>query len=883
MFKRAISFLRSAARRSRFERDLEAELSDHMQAYAADLTARGVPRAEAELRARREFGNVPMLKEDCRESKGLAWTHGIASDVRFGLRMLRKNPGFALTAVLTLALCIGANTAIFSVVDAVLFRQLPYPQAERLAWVSTIERSPKGESGDTSLDGRTWEILRDHIRSLDAAVYSGSSKGVNLALPGTGALYVLQQRVSAGFFRVLGVQPMIGREIQREEDRVGGPAVAVLSYGMWKRSFASDPALVGGKIVLRGEPYTVVGIMPEGFDSTPPADVWTPLRPSTTGEGSGDNYGALARVRPGFTWQQADAELDSVATLLLGPANHPPGVSLRLHLVTIQRARGDEIRTPLLILWAAAGLVLLIGCVNIAGLMLARGGARGHEIATRLALGSARARILRQLLTESLLIAVAGGLSGLALGYFALEAIKQIAVRPLGLTQPISIDLRVLATTLATALLTSVLFALFPALSLTRMDIRTVLAGSGRGASSRAGWSRRGLIVCEVALGTVLLVGAGLLLRTLLHLTSLNPGYDGRGVLTANLSLQDARYETAAAVNHLFDASLLSIRRFPGVEAAGIALTLPYERALNDGVRVLDGPQPMERNQTNSVTYVTPGYFETLRFHLLRGRFFEEQDGAEGHPVAVVNQSFAQHYFHDSDPIGKHLGKNREIVGVVADIQQRWSFGAPCAVCPSPGVYLPAAQLDGGFFKMVHTWFSPSWVVRASGRPAAIAEALQRSVAFVDAQLPFAEFRRMDEVRSAAFSIQRMDAVLVAALGGLALLLAAVGIYGLISHSVTERTREFGIRLALGSTWWQAVWVAARPGIVLAALGIALGGALSFSASGSLRAVVSGIEPNDALSFAAAGGTLFLVAALASFLPSLRIARVNPSSTLRQE
>jgi predicted permease len=874
------SFLRSAFGRSRFETDLDSEVHDHMRAYADDLMSRGVPRSEAEARARQEFGNVSMVKEDCRESNGLSWLDHLAGDLRFGLRMLRKNPAFALTAILTLALCIGANTAIFSVVDAVLFRQVPYPQPDKLAWISRLEHSPRGESEETSVDGETWQILHGQLRSMDVAVFSGGSKGVNLALPGAGARYVLQQSVSAGFFRVLGVPPMIGREIQPEEDHTGGPPVAVLSYALWKSS--GSPAQ-GGKIVLRGEPYTVIGVMPEDFRSTPPADVWTPLQPSTKGEGSGDNYGVLARIRAGYTWKLGNAELSSMMTPLLERAARNPGTFQRFHLISLQRAQGDEIRTPLLLLWAAAGMVLLIGCVNVAGLLLARGGSRRHEIATRLALGSARSRILRQLLTESLLIAIAGGVSGLALGYGALEALKEIAVRPLGLTQPISIDLRVLTITLAMALLTSVLFGLFPALNLTRMDIRTVLAGSGRTASSRSGWSRKGLIVCEVALGMVLLVGAGLLLRTLSHLTRLNPGYDGQNVLTASLSMQDARYESATAINHLFDASLQSIRQYPGVEAAGIALSLPYERALNDGVRVLDGPVPMDRNEISNLTYVTPGYFDALHFRLLRGRFLNEGDGAGNQPVAVVNQAFVRRFFRGGDPIGKHLGDKREIVGVVADVQQRSGFDGSGAITPSRGVYIPAAQLPDGFFKMAHTWFSPSWVVRASGSDAAIAEALRHSVASVDAQLPFAEFRRMDDIRLAAFSVQRMDAVLIAALGGLALLLAAVGIYGLISHSVTERTREFGIRLALGASSRSAVLMAARPGIVLTALGIAVGWALSLGASKSLSAVISGVAPNDTLSFVAAAGVLLIVAALASFLPSIRIARVNPGSTLRQD
>ena len=444
-----------------------------------------MPQAEAEIRARQEFGNVPMLEEDCRESKGLAWPDGVASDARFGFRMLRKNPAFALTAILTLGLCIGANTAIFSVVDAVLFKQAPYPSRTSLGgslgWSTT-----RGENRKK----HRWMERRGRSSTarcgqLDVAVFSGGSKGVNLALPGAGARYVLQQRVSAGFFRVLGVAPMIGREIQPRRGSHRRPRPWQCCRGM---RFGNRPALPPrkAKSCREGEPYTVVGVMPEGFRS--PClrrTLWTPLRPLDRRAKAAENgYGMLARIRSGYTWKQANAELSSTVTPLLDKAARNPGTSQRLHLISLQRAQGDEIRTPLLLLWAAAGMVLLIGCVNVAGLLLARGGSRRHEIATRLALGSARSRILRQLLTESLLIAIAGGVSGLALGYGALEALKQIAVHPLGANaagfdRPSS----AYAITLAMALLTSILFGLFPALSLTRMDIRTVPASLSSGAS----------------------------------------------------------------------------------------------------------------------------------------------------------------------------------------------------------------------------------------------------------------------------------------------------------------------------------------------------------------------------------------------------------------
>ena len=879
MFKRIQPLLH----RKRFESDLDAELRDHMQKYRDDLVSQGVPPQEADQRARREFGRVTAVKEEVRESSGLAWADTAARNFRYAFRVLRKNPAFSLTVIVTLALCIGANTAIFSIVDAMLFRPLPYPEPERLARISVLVRHPQGEDEETSVDGRTWEYLRDRVHSLDMALHA-SPGPVNLVASGA-AQYVQQLRVSSGFFRVLGVKPFMGREIDPDEDRPGGDAVVVLSHRLWIAAFGSDPLIAGKKIVLRGEPFTVVGVMPEGFNSRPPADLWTPLRPSTTGEGAGSNYGLLTRVRPGYDIRQAEAELNLVESSPDAEPKRQPGAAVSLRLLSVQRATADDrqlpLGEPLLLLWAAVGVVLLIGCVNVAGLVLARGEARRHEIATRLALGGGRRGVLAQLLSESFLLAAAGGAGGLALGYGALLVLRTLAAQPLDLTQPINMDLRVLAVTAATALLTSVLSGLYPAWHTTRLDLREALATSGRAISARRSpWARRGLVVTEVALGMVLLVGFGLVLKTLVLLKGLSPGYDGHDVLTASLPLQDARYSTAASINHLYDAGLARIREYPGVEAAGVGLTLPYQRALNDGIRVIDGPRATPQNRSTNVTYVTPGYFEALRFRVVRGRLFTDADRAGSQPVAIITEAFARRFLKDDDPLGRHLGRNREIVGVVGDVQQ---VGFSDPVAPFPNLYLPAAQIDDGYFQLVHTWFAPSWVVRGSGPQSAIAAAMRTGVASVDPLLPFADFQTMDEIRNSAFGLQRLESVLLGALAGLALLLSAVGIFGLITQAVVERTREFGIRLALGASVGRTISVAARPGILLSAAGIAIGFVLARSAGKLFQALIYHVEPTDTTTFTIVAITLLSVATLASLLPSLRIARLDPATTLREE
>ena len=886
MLAQVRSWWRALTGQSRLAVEMAAEMDSHIERYAADLVARGVEPGEARRQARMEFGSAAAAAEECREAVGMRWPDEFARDLRYAVRVLRKSPTFTAAAVATLALCIGANTAIFSVVDAVLLRPLPYAHPEQLFSVARHFHGKGSDGYQMNLWGGAWEAVRDNAAYVDASVFSDGSMGVNFAAGGR-VEYVKQQRVSAGFFRVLGIAPLIGREFSANEDRQGGPAVAVLSYALWKRAFHADPSIVGRAVDLRGEPHTIVGVLPANFQSIVPADLWTPLRPSRSGEGGGSNYAIVTRLRSGTTWAQANGQIEAVGAPVLREYGQDPSTQ-RLRLVSFQRGLTEDVRQPLVILWAAVGLVLLIGCVNIAGLLLARAAGRTREMATRLALGSGRAALIRQMLAESVVLGLCGGAAGAALGWLGVRALKALMPLSLNVWQAVELDWRVLAATACASVAAGILFGLYPALVASRLQIRAALGEAGRGvAGGRNPWPRRLLVASEVALGVVLLVGAGLLIRTFAHLRGLNPGFDARNVITAELSLQDARYATNQSVNRLFDQSLARMRELPGVESAAVALSLPYERALNDGFRRLDGAHVDTESQITNMFYVTPEYFRVLRIPLLRGRVFTAADSSTAAPAAVVSEAFVKMYLRGDEAVGRHLDlggdDRREIVGVVGDVQQKsgWGDGSPLAAMPD--IYIPATQVDDKFIPMVHTWFSPSWIVRFSGSAEGVIAGMQQALESVDPRLPFAGFHSMEDVRYRSLAEERFQAVLLGALAGLALLLAAVGIYGLIASSVAERTRELGIRLALGATVAQAMRAVALPGLALALAGVAVGSVLAGFASRLLRHLVWGVGPGDPLTFVAVGIGLLGVAAAASFLPALRVTRLNPAETLRQE
>jgi predicted permease len=885
MWAQLRSWMKAALVRGRMEDDMAREMESHIAHRAQDLMSRGVPPAEAERRARVEFGGRETYKEECRQALGLRLLDELRRNTRFALRQLRKTPAFALTAVLTLALCIGANAVIFSLVDTLLLRPLPYPEPERLAQVVLHVRGQRGEGLMEAHNGAAFELLRDQAVVIQVAA-EGSGGGVSLAAGGR-VENVQQRRVSAGYFSVLGVAPLMGREFNTAEDQTGGAAVVVLSHALWKRVFQGDASALDKPVMLRGEPHTVIGVMPESFRPMGRADVWTPLRPSRTGEGGGSNYNVIARLRPGVTWAQALAGLEPLSQQAREAHQLSPQVTPRLGLRSLQEGASSGVRQILFILWAAVGTVLLIGCVNIAGLLLARAARRRREIGTRLALGGGRGALVRQLLTESVVLAAIGGALGVVLAYAGLQALAPYLEPGLGIDEPVQIDVRVLGASVALTLLTSLVFGLFPAWHASRADIRTVLIESGGHgvAGVRSHWPRRLLLAFEVALGVLLLNGAAQFTRTFLHLAGMSPGFDGKGVFTASLSLQDARYKESAPVNALFDESLRRIRALPGVTNAAVALTLPYQRALNMGFLVLDGPNASEQGETTNMTYVTPQYFETLRIPLLRGRLLGESDGATAPLVAVVNASFVQEFLKNQEPVGTRIrsgGRAIEIVGVVGDVLQRPGWGNYGPLEEIPGVFVPAAQATGGFFQLVHTWFRPHWMVRASGSPDGLVAGMQSALAGADPLLPFSGFRTMDEVRSFALAQYRFQALLVNGFGALGLLLSAIGIGGLTASSVAERWREMGVRIALGASLGRAIRTLAAPGIVLTLAGLAAGSALSYPALKAIQKLVWGIQPADPLNFMVAGAVLLAAALAASFLPAVRLRRLNVADTLRE-
>ncbi len=810
----------------------------------------------------------------------------LPNNIRYAFRQLRKSPAFTLTVLATLALCIGANTAIYSVVDTLFFRPLPYHDPARLVMITTTFRKAGMSQTDTSQDGHTWELIRDHASFLDSAVY-GSTTGVNLFAAGR-VEFVQQQKVSANYFKVLGVPLFIGREFSQHEDIPGGPTLTILSYGVWHGIFNADPAILGRTVNLRGAPYTVVGIMPPSFQTGQRVDLWTPLQPSQSGEGGGDNYGIIGRLRPGVTFAQADAQLNSLNSSKAAEARQY-GYSVEQQALPLQAGFTTDIKLRITLMWAAVGLVLIIGCVNIAGILLSRSGARSQEIATRMALGASRGRIIWQLLTESVLLAIGGGVFGIAVGQLALRGLLLLNPDEFQIWSPIQLDLRVMGVMLLASLFISILFGLFPAFEATAVNLRSALAEGGRGsAGTRRQWKRQSLVFLEVALGVTLVCGAGLLIRTFTKLTHVNPGFNPSHIVTASVSLQDARYTTAAAGTRLFRESLDRMRQIPGVESAAVALTPPYARPLNLGIkRVAGQPVTLAQNITD-FSYVTPGFFETLQIPLLRGRVFTTRDNAAGAKVMVINQAFVQRYFGKTpDPIGSSVesgGAIYQVIGVVESVQQKNGWGSDWGPIDAfAQAYVPSSQVPDDLFVLTSTWFSPTWIVRTRGDVRGLPDAMQRALKAVDPQLPFSSFKNMSEIRGASLHEQRYQATLFSALAGLAILLAALGVYGLIAQSVAQRTREMGIRLALGATVPGLIRTAATPGIVLSVAGIACGLLLSLFATRLLKSLLWNVSATDPTTFAAVAIVLVVVAALSSVVPALRLTRLDPAQTLRNE
>ncbi len=804
--------------------------------------------------------------------------------LKSAVRQLRRGPAFAGTVAVTLALSIGANTAIFSIVDALLLKDLPYAQPERIG--ALFARTTGVESSDIrrNVDGEQWELMRDHVPSLLPALSGLRANGVYLQ-SGSHVQYLQAARISAHYLDVLGVRPAVGRNFSDQEDRPHGPKVAIVSYTVWRNTFGTDPHIVGRSVLLKGEPYTIVGVLPDRAVTPMNADIYTALQPDRAGEGQATNFAAIVRLRGGATWAQATAEIDrafrqSARVRRFQQSN--PGAQLTYYLVPLQKGITTKLRPQALVLMLAAGLILLIACANLAGLTLVRMIRRSREIATRLALGASRWQILRQLWSESLLLALLGGIAGILVGALALRGLLTLLPPYFLPVADIPLDLRVLAFTLGVSIMASVLFGMLPALTANHVDLRSAMGGRGiAGGSVRL---RQSLIAGEVALTVVLLAAAGLLIRTLIHLETLPPGFNPAGVIAAKASLDDVRYHDPAAFRKLLDRSLAAIREIPGVRNAAVGLTVPYERSLLNSVKLTDGKQAGREITTNEI-YATPGYFDTLQIPVLAGRGIGDDDGPDTEPVVVINRSFARKFYPGENPLGRHLDRRR-IVGVVGDTALSSASGLNAGSAPltsEEAVYVSAAQItDAPFLALAHTFFQPSWIVRVEP-PEGLTGRMQRALAAADPNLLFSGFYSMNDLRASTLATQRIEVALLTAMASLALLLSGIGIFMLVANLVAQRTREIGIRLALGSTVSTAMIHVGGSGVGAAAFGLVLGLALCIGALRALRSAIYGVGVYDTTTIVAVVLGLAVVTLTATAVPALRIARIDPASALREE
>lgn len=802
-------------------------------------------------------------------------------NLKFAARQLWRSPGFTIAVVVTLALSIGANTAIFSLVNALILKTLPYPHPERMGAVYARVTGANASDGLTGIDGEKWELLRDNAPALISAV-SGGTTGVNLQA-GTHVEYVHNGRISAHYLDVIGTPVLFGRDFSDEEDRPHGPKAVILGYGIWRNVFGSDRNIIGQSIRLRSEPYVVVGVLPQ--DATTPlnADVYTNLQPSREGEGGGTNFEAIIRLRDGATWQQADTQINRAWA---ARAEHfeksSPGSHITYYSVPLQRAETETLRPQAIALMVAASFILLIACANLAGLTLVRMLRRTPEVATRLALGASQWQIQKQFWVENLLLALIGGAVGIGVGFIALRGLLLLLPEHFLPVAQVSLDGRVLAFTFVLSIGTSVLFGMLPALTARKVNLRSGMPSrtASRGGSRRL---RQVMIAGEVALTVVLLAGSGLLIRTLIHLQSMRQGFSADGVMVAKASLDDVRFHDGAAFRKLLDESTEAMRLIPGVQYAAVGLSVPYERALNDAVTLSDGREAGQEQGTD-VIYVTPEYFSVLQMPLLTGRVFTDADGPTTQHVTVVNQAFARKFYGGANPVGRYVNKDTLIVGEVADVSVTSGLYEDAApLMTEQCMYIPAAQVDAGSLGLIHVFVQPDWIVRTAGPVAGLTEQMQRALTSADANLPASGFYRMDDLRARTLAMQRIEVALLSAMAALALLLSAVGIFALVANMVAQRTREIGIRMALGSTVSQAMVQIGRSGVGASFIGVVLGLGLCAGVLRIMQSLLWGVGVYDVTTLATTVLTVVVVTLLATVLPTMRIAHIDPATTLREE
>lgn len=805
----------------------------------------------------------------------------IGRNLKFSVRQMHRAPGFTATVVLTLALSIGANTAIFSLMNALLLKNLPYPDPERIAAIYTRITGNLNSDSRSNLDGEKWELLRDNVRSLISAV-SGQTAGVNL-VGGSQVKYVREGRVSAHYFDVLQLQPAIGRNFTEEDDRPGAPQTTILSYSLWRELFNGDPLAVGHTVMIKGVAHTVIGVLPSGAALPEKVNLYTALQPSRKGEGEGGNYEVIARLREGATWQQANDEINHAWSQRAERfAENNPGARVSYYSVPLQKAQTEAIRPQILALMLSAGLILLIACANLAGLMLVRMQRRSSEVAMRMAIGASRWQIQKQFWTEAVVLALSGGTAALGIGTLCLRGFITLFPPDSIPEAALTFDWRVLLFTLSATLATSVLFGILPALSARAVDLSSRI-GSRTIASGTRVFMRHTLAAAQIAVTVVLLAAAGLLIRNLVHLAQRTPGFNPDGVLIAKASLDDLRFHDAAKFRKLLAETTAEMAQIPGVQSAAVGLTVPYERPLNEMIELNDGKEAGQEGPSDLI-YVTPGYFQTLQIPLLTGRLFTDADGPDTEHVAVVNQSFAKAFYGGASPIGRYVNAHTRIVGQVPDLPVSSGINPTAPLMSEPAVFIPAAQFDARSGATVHVWFQPDFLVRVSSESRSqVRQQIQSAISRVDPNLPVAGFFDMNDLLAKTLSLQRIEVGLLGSMSALALLLSAVGISGLVANLVTQRTREMGIRMALGSSVRQAVIEVGRSGLKASFVGLAVGLVLCGFVLRVLRSVLYGIGTYDPATIITVVFTVLLVAFVATLLPALRIARVDPASTLREQ
>ncbi len=863
--------------------EIRAELEAHLQLHIDDNLRAGMSPQEARRQALIRLGGIEQTRQAMRERKTLPWLETLGQDTRFGLRMLAKSPGFAAVAVLTLALGIGANTAIFSVVNVVLLRPLPYANPGRLVLVS--ESQPKAGSSEEGMSWPAFTELRDHNRSFSAVAGLASHA---LTLTGRGEPADMSTVVvTPDFFSVFGTKPLLGRTLLPVDGQPGAAPAVVVSEALWRSRFGADPVIVGSQVTLDMRPFTVVGVMPASFHTpffSQAEQLWIPLVQDplfsgwTTKPQAPHWMPVIGLLRPGVSIAQARAELQTISVGLA--AKFPDERGWQLGIRPLRDEVVGDVRSPLLVLLCAVALVLLIACANIANLLLTRATARSTEIAVRVAIGASPQRIARQLLTESMLLGLLGGAAGVALAGWGVSALKWTL--PAGLPQlhSIRVDGFVLAFALALSLAASLIFGLAPAIFAAKGDPQTHLRESARAGEARRSQRARSLLAtAEVALAMILLVAAGLLMRSFARLTAVQPGFQTENIVKAEVSLPRFRYPNPQQWTAFSNQLMTRLQSAPGLQNSAIAAPLPI---LDNAVTlpfVIAGNPPLPPGTVHLADYVaaSPRYFHVMAIPLLRGRFFNADDSPSSPPVALITEAFAHRYFPGQDPLGRHMlfgfppygNVSREIVGVVADIHD-----VSLAKKLAPMLYVPFAQ-------------APFWggeiVVRSTLSASAIAGAIRAQTHSIDPNLPITGIESFPEAMRASVAQPRFRTALLGIFSGMALLLAAIGIFGVVSWSVSRRSREIGVRMALGAQRQDVVRLILMQGSRPALAGVAIGAVGALLLTRLMTSLLYGIRATDPLTYAGVAILLLAVEAIATYIPARRAASIDPMQALRSE